>query len=129
MQQAAFNQGHTVYFKVDAASYQQLKDRCAQSTCRSLAEYLRKLVVLEPITVNNRDASLEDLIAELSQTRRQLARALEAFELRAQEVSHLASPEQLALWRQAQQTERAHITSLIEQIYEHCKKTTYLWLR
>jgi predicted NACHT family NTPase len=129
MKQPASNQGRTVYFKMDLANYQRLKDRYAQTTCRSMAEYLRKLVLLEPVTVNQRDASVEELIAELSLIRRELARAVEAFELSAKKVSQLASPQQLTPWLQAHQTERAHIAGLIEQIYQHCKKTTYLWLR
>lgn len=129
MKKTASNQSRTVYFQVDSASYQSLKEKCAQSTCRSLAEYLRKLILGEPVTVNYRNASLEDLITELCLTRRQLAEAVKAFERSAQKVSSATSEQQLSSWLETQESDRRQITFLIDQIHQYCRKTTYLWLQ
>lgn len=128
MKKPASNQRCTVYFQVDSARYQSLKEKCAQSTCRSLTEYLRKLILQEPVTVNNRNASLEDLITELSLTRRLLAEAVRAFELSALNVSAATSQQQLTSWLKTHESDRAQIVALIDQIYQYCRKTTYLWL-
>lgn len=129
MKKPASTQWRTVYFQVDAARYQSLKEKCAQSTCRSLAEYLRKLILQEPVTVNYRNASLEDLITELSLTRRLLADAVRAFELSALNVSSVTGQQQLSSWLKTHESDRAQIVALIDQIHQYCRKTTYLWLQ
>ncbi|MHA4741370.1 hypothetical protein [Dyadobacter sp. MSC1_007] len=128
MKQPAADGGRTIYFKVEAAQYRLLKDKVSKTTCRSLAEYLRKLVLSEPVTINYRDASMEDLISELSQTRRQLAQAVRALELSAHAPAHTTAQQQLAIWKD-HQGQRGYITGLIEQIHEHCKKMAHLWLQ
>lgn len=129
MQEADRNQSRTVYFQIEPAQYRVLKDRCAQSTCRSLAEYIRKLILAEPVTVNHREASLEDLITELSYTRRQLSDAVQAFEQSAQKVSAAIDEHQAAVWLKEHQKDRAIIIGLIDQIYQHSKKTALVWLQ
>lgn len=129
MKEPVPNQSRTVYFQVEISQYELLKDRCSRTTCRSLAEYLRKLILSEPVTVNHRNASLEDLITELSLTRRQLSDAIQIFEQSAQKVS--ASPHQqlTAAWLREHEKDRARIVVLIDQIYQHCKKTALVWLQ
>ncbi|MGX5857967.1 hypothetical protein ACWKW6_30200 [Dyadobacter jiangsuensis] len=127
MQEPANNHFRTVYFKVDPDCYRRLKEQCSKTTCRSLAEYLRKLVLLEPLTINHRDASLDELVNELSLTRRHLADAVEAFQLSAQKIPAAGQP--LTQWLKEHESDRARVARLIEQIYEHCKKTAYVWLQ
>jgi len=129
MQEPVNNLYRTIYFKVDPDCYQQLKERCAKTTCRSLAEYLRRLVLLEPVTINHRDASLDELVNELSLTRRHLADAVEALRQSAQKISAATAGQPLIDRLKQHESDRNRITELIEQIYEHCKKTTYRWLQ
>lgn len=129
MKKPASNQSRTVYFQVDSARYQSLKEKCAQSTCRSLAEYLRKLILQEPVTVKYRNASLDDLITELCLTRRLLAEAVKAFERSELNVPAANSEQQLTSWLKTHESDRRQITFLIDQIHQYCRKTTYLWLQ
>jgi len=119
----------TIYFKVDRDCYQRLKEQCAKTACRSLAEYLRRLVLLEPVTINHRDASLDGLVNELSLTRRHLADAVEAFQLSAQKISAATAGQPLTRWLQEHESDWDRVAVLIEQIHEHCKKAAYLWLQ
>lgn len=129
MQEPSNNLCCTIYVKVDPDCYQRLKDQCAKTTCRSLAEYIRRLVLLEPVTINHRDASLDGLVNELSLTRRHLADAVQAFQLSAQRISAATSGQPLPHWLKEHENDRDRVAALIEQIYEHCKKAAYLWLQ
>lgn len=129
MQEPSNNLCRTIYIKVDPECYQRLKDQCAKTTCRSLAEYIRRLVLLEPVTINHRDASLDGLVNELSLTRRHLADAVLAFQLSAQRISAATAGQPLTHWLKEHESDRDRVTTLIEQIYEHCKKVAYLWLQ
>lgn len=129
MQQPASNQDHNVCVKMNSADYLRLKDRYAKTTCRTLAEYLRKIILLEPVTINHRDASLDELVNELSLTRRHLADAVQAFQLSAQKISATTAGKALIHRLKEHESDRDHVAKLIEQIYEHCKKAAYLWLQ
>lgn len=129
MKKSASQQSRAICFTVDQAQYQRIKDRCAQTSCRSLAEYLRRQTLGEPLTVNHRNASLDDLITELSLTRRQLSEALRAFEQSAQKVSEIHGHHQVAIWLAEHQKDRAVIVGLIDQIHQYCKKTALVWLQ
>jgi len=45
--------------------YKKLLDRSAQTTCSNLSEYTRKLLLQKPVTVYQRNQSLDDLMPQL----------------------------------------------------------------
>ncbi|MDF2188677.1 hypothetical protein [Paraflavitalea sp. CAU 1676] len=45
--------------------YKKLLDRSAQTTCSSLSEYTRKLLLQKPVTVYHRNQSVDELIPQL----------------------------------------------------------------
>ena len=54
----------------------QIRDMAARSTCRSLSEYGRKVLMKTPVAITHRNLSLDALIEELNGLRRQLERLL-----------------------------------------------------
>jgi len=117
-----------IYLSVEEQQYQTLQARRAQTTCRSLTEYVRCLVLQQPVTVNHRNASLEDLITELSLARRQLARVAAALTESAEKME-LASPDGLSDWLERHQNERQIALAHIEQIYQLTKQAAKIWLQ
>jgi hypothetical protein len=58
--------------KLTPAGMQELRDAHAQSTCQSLAEYVRRLLFRKDITVLTRNRSLDDFIGEGIRLRKEL---------------------------------------------------------
>ncbi|MCF0075391.1 hypothetical protein LZD49_33240 [Dyadobacter sp. CY261] len=128
MKQTLDKPWRNIWLKIDAEQYDSLQAQRASTTCRSLTEYIRRLVCQQPVTVNYRDASLEDLITELSIIRRHLATAAEALALSAEKVSQTYGAEQQS-WLEAHQKDREVILGHIQQIYQHTKQVAIKWLQ
>ena len=56
---------HHVYLGIPTAEYIEIENNYKKSTCRSLSEYIRNIIIHNPITIRYRDQSLEDLIEEI----------------------------------------------------------------
>lgn len=54
-----------VYLGIPIAEYVEIEKKYKKSTCRSLSEYIRNIIIHNPITIRYRDQSLEDLIEEI----------------------------------------------------------------
>jgi hypothetical protein len=54
-----------VYLGIPTAEYVEIEKKYKKSTCRSLSEYIRNIIIHNPITIRYRDQSLEDLIEEI----------------------------------------------------------------
>lgn len=113
---------------VDEQQYQHLQARRKETTCRSMTEYLRRIAFQQPVTVNHRNASLEDLITELSLARRQLALVAEALRESAEKIN-VDLPAELSEWAKQHQKERQIALSHIEKIYELTKQAAKIWLQ
>jgi hypothetical protein len=55
-----------VYLGIPTAEYIEIENNYKKSTCRSLSEYIRNIIIHNPITIRYRDQSLEDLIEEIA---------------------------------------------------------------
>lgn len=119
---------HCLSVVVDEQQYQQLQARRAETTCRSMTEYLRRIAFQQPVTVNHRNASLEDLITELSLARRQLALVAEALTQSAEKIQ-VCMPLELPDWAERHQKERRIALAHIEKIYELTKQAAQIWLQ
>ena len=117
-----------IWFAVEDHQSQTLQARRKTTTCRSLTEYVRCLVLQQPVTVNHRNASLEDLITELSLARRQLALVAAALTQSAEKIEP-AQPEGLSDWLERHQNERQIALAHIEQIYQLTKQAAKIWLQ
>ena len=60
----------TIRFTGD--EYNKLQRQCKDTTARKLSDYLRKVLLHQKVTTVTRDRSLDDLVAELIQLRREL---------------------------------------------------------
>nr|WP_295931956.1 hypothetical protein [uncultured Dyadobacter sp.] len=129
MKQPVSKSSYNIWFTLDAQQYNQLQSLRQKTTCRSLAEYIRKLICQEPITINHRDASLEGLVTELSLLRRHLATASEALALSADRIAKASNQPQLDSWLDRHQRDRQLIAGQIQQIYLCSKKAALRWLQ
>ena len=60
-----YNRSRKVTVRFTIAEYEQLQDLLANTTCRQLSEYIRRLVLGKPVTIKVRHQSLDDLLEEL----------------------------------------------------------------
>lgn len=118
-----------IWFQIDSDQNDLLRKNYMQTTCRSLSEYIRKLVSAGPITINHRNASLDELITELSALRGQLAQASRTFERTVDQLNGLQNAQQLGSWLLRFEIEKNNLAIQIQTINEYIKKTAKQWLQ
>jgi hypothetical protein len=109
--------------------YAQLMEQSKKTSCRSIAEYGRKLILKGPIIVNHRNQSMDEsmeLLIELKNELHQIAinsmKALEQLE-QARDLPDYAS------WVSSFQQIQESLLSPIRQINEHISSMAELWLQ
>jgi hypothetical protein len=118
-----------ICFRIDIDQYDLLRENCKLTTCRSLSQYIRKLILAGPVTVNYRNATLEEIIIELSALRGQLADASSAFESAVDQLARFQSAQHLGSWLLRFETEKRDLFGQIASINEYIKKTAKQWLQ
>lgn len=118
-----------IHFRMDIDDYDLLLKNCKQTTCRSLSHYIRKCLSAGPVTVNYRNATMEELIVELSALRGELAQASRTFESAVDQLGSFQNAQQLGSWLLRFETEKRDLTTEIQSINEYIKKTAKQWLQ
>jgi hypothetical protein len=118
-----------ICFRIDIDQYDLLRANCKQTTCRTLSQYIRKLLLAGPVTINHRNATMEELIVELSALRGQLARASRTFESAVDQLTGFQSAQQLGSWLLRFESERRDLATQIQTINGYIKKTAKQWLQ
>jgi hypothetical protein len=123
------SQSKYICFRIDVDQYDLLRENCKQTTCRSLSQYIRKLLSAGPVTVNYRNATMEELIVELSALRGELAHVSRTFESAVDQLGGFQNAQQLGSWLLRFETEKRDLATQIHSINEYIKITAKQWLQ
>jgi glutaminase len=66
------NRGKLLQVRLTPKELEKIRNKFSQSTCRKMSDYVRKMLLDKPITVNQRNQSLDDFMAELTSLRKEL---------------------------------------------------------
>ncbi|MCE7059727.1 hypothetical protein [Dyadobacter sp. CY343] len=108
--------------------YDRLLKRLGCSTCRNMGEFIRKLALATPVTYNQRNQSLDELLNELIRLRMQLIRIEQNVELSAQVFSSLNQNEDQSMWLLQYQADSQAMLSHIQVIKSYVTQAAQKWL-
>ena len=109
--------------------FQQLLRKVQRTTCRRTSEYARKVLLAEPVIVNHRNQSFDEVMVELTRLRRDLTTAGNNLN---QAVKRLHALSQIADFRSWLETYDGDKNRLIEQVNEiniYISKASKIWLQ
>jgi hypothetical protein len=66
------NHSKWLHIRLKETEYHKIKQKFSKSTCRKLSEYARRVLLEKQITVNHRNQSLDDFMAEMIRLRNEL---------------------------------------------------------
>lgn len=123
------NKVHRTYVGLASQEYHKIESQYKASTCRTLSEYIRKLLYNKPVTIFYRNQSLDDLIEEIvvfnkemNTLRDNLAQIVEKLYIHPQISEFKPSVERIEL-------EINKVQKSIEDIKIQFKKITDKWLQ
>ncbi|MCR4032132.1 MULTISPECIES: plasmid mobilization protein [Flavobacterium] len=112
-----------------AAEYAGLEKRFKATTCRQMSEYLRSCLLNRPVTIKNRDASLDEFMLEFIRLRKELSALGNNFNQSVKRLHTLDQIPEFRQWISATESQRERLLSQNESILEIASKIARKWLQ
>lgn len=129
MKEENTNRDKWLHLRLNSEEYRQLQTGFKRTTCRKISEYARKILLSKPVTVNHRNASLDELMTELIRLRNELSAAGNNFNQAVKRLNSLSRIEQFQSWLTGYESDRRKLLDHIEDIKNHIAETSKKWLQ
>jgi hypothetical protein len=112
--------------KLSPKEFEIVHRRFARTTCRTVGEFIRHVLLAEPVTFNERNQSLDELLWELTRLRTDLLRIVADWEMtcKIQPVNASELPD----WADRQEADRKRLLTQVELIKTFITQTAQRWL-
>lgn len=112
-----------------AAEYAGLEKKFKTTTCRQMSEYLRSCLLNRPVTIKNRDASLDEFMLEFIRLRKELTALGNNFNQSVKRLHTLDQIPEFRQWISATESQRERLLEQTESIVKMTEKITRKWLQ
>lgn len=107
--------------------YEQLQVLFKKTTCRELAEYVRKSVLNQPISVRYRNQSIDDFLADMISLRRELNAIGNNFNQAVHRLHTLHIVPEIQHWILSNEQDKTVLFRQIETINNRINQLYQLW--
>lgn len=129
MKEENSNRTKWLHLRLSPDEYAQVNRRFKRTTARKLSEYARKVLLSKPVTVNHRNASLDELMTELIRLRNELTATGNNFNQAVKKLNSLSQISQFQDWLIAYDSDKKKLLDQIEEIKNHISETSKKWLQ
>ncbi|OOQ58282.1 plasmid mobilization protein [Mucilaginibacter pedocola] len=123
------NRKQRITLRLTGDEYAELAKNWKQSTVRKLSEYVRRVLFGRSITVNMRDQSKDELLAELALLRRELNAMGVNFNQAVHRLNMLDHSPQMQSWVQRFEQDKARYFAAVDAINSRLKLLSSAWLQ
>jgi hypothetical protein len=123
------NRERLLQVRLTSKELEKIQAKFSQSTCRKLSDYVRRVLFDKPITVNQRNQSLDDFMAEMIIIRNELNAIGNNFNQTVKRLHALQHIEEIKTWLILNETARQIITRKIDEIKSKINQIDSQWLQ
>jgi len=123
------NRTKWLHLRLSPDEYVKVHRQFKRTTARKLSEYARKVLLSKPVTVNHRNASLDELMTELIRLRNELTAAGNNFNQAVKKLNSLSQISQFRDWIMEYEYDKRKLLEQIEEIKNHISETAKKWLQ
>ncbi|MCF0072226.1 plasmid mobilization relaxosome protein MobC [Dyadobacter sp. CY261] len=129
MKEEKSNKTKLVLFRLTPKEYATLEAKRGRTTCRKLSEFLRLLIFNRPVTVIERNGSLDQMIGELSELREELNRLGNNFNQATRRLNAVNQISEFRNWIASYEAEKAFLFLILDKIKSQTDKLADRWLQ
>lgn len=129
MMKETTNRTRIVGLRLTPKEYAVIKKQWEKSTCRKLSEYIRHCLFNKPITTTYRNASLDDMIEEISQLKGELNQIGNNYNQTVKKLHSLHRLEDFKQWIEKNEKDKLILFDKIKAIDKHFQKIAESWLQ
>jgi ribosomal protein L29 len=123
------NRKRFVGIRVTSTEYSQIESKWKNSTCRKLSEYVRKIIFSKPVVATYRNKSLDDLMTELLQVKKELNNIGNNFNQAVKKLHTLHQISEFRIWIQQYESAKISLLQKVEEIKNQIAKIGEQWLQ
>jgi ribosomal protein L29 len=123
------NRKRIVGMRFTTKEYEQIEKKWKASTCRKLSEYLRKIIFNKPVVATYRNKSLDDLMTELIQLKKELNGIGNNFNQAVKKLHTLCQIPEFRQWLEVYEAEKLLLLNKVEEIKNVTGKIGEQWLQ
>lgn len=123
------NHSKWLHIRLKEEEYTQIHKKFEASTCLKLSEYARRVLLEKPITINQRNQSLDDFMAEMIQLRNELHPLGNNFNQAVKRLHTLEKISEFKSWLLLYETSRKILLEKVENIKQKIGQFSDKWLQ
>jgi hypothetical protein len=129
MSEVKKNHSKWLHIRLKEEEYNTIHKKFEASTCRKLSEYARRILLDKAITVNQRNQSLDDFMAEMIRLRNELHSIGNNFNQAVKKLHTLEKTEAFKSWILLYETTRKMLLEKVENIKQKIAQISDKWLQ
>jgi hypothetical protein len=118
-----------IMIRLNPDEFEKVNSQFPKTTCRTIAEYSRKILLGKAVTVFHRNQSLDDCMQELMLLRQDLQSISQHFALAIQKLQTLDTCSQVQGWILFQESQQHRMLEKVDRIQEKIDKISDQWLQ
>jgi len=120
---------HWISIRVKPAEYTTIYNYFKATTCNKLSQYVRKILLNKPVTINYRNQATSEILIVLTQLKKELSTTSHNFNQAIHKLHNLGHISEIKAWLVANESSHHNLLKKIEeirvtmyQIYEQCAR-------
>src|SRR6185312_10115076 len=123
------NRERLLQVRLTSKELEKIQAKFTQSTCRKLSDYVRRVLLDKPITMNQRNQSLDDFMAEMILLRNELNAIGNNFNQTVKRLHAMQHVDEVKTWLILHETVHQIITRKIDEIKSKINQIDSQWLQ
>jgi hypothetical protein len=129
MEQKNLNRTRIIGLRLTAKEYEQVEKRCRNSTTNKVSEYVRRILFDKPVTIYQRNKSLDDFMAEMIMLRTELNSIGNNFNQGVRKLHTLQQISEFRVWIITYELEKQTLINKVDEIKNRINKIAEEWLQ
>ena len=129
MKEKKLSRSRIIGLRLTLKEYEQIAKRCESSTCKKLSEYVRHIIFNKPITVLQRNQSLDDFMSEMIVLRNELNQVGNNFNQAVKKLHTLRQIAEFKTWIITYELEKQTLINKVDEIKNRINKLADQWLQ
>lgn len=118
-----------LHIRLKEDEHSKINKKFSNSTCRKLSEYARRVLLDKVITVNQRNQSLDDFMAEMIRLRNELNAIGNNFNQSVKKLHTLNQLEEFKNWLTSNENNQKNLLEKVEEIKSKINQISDKWLQ
>ncbi len=129
MKKHKVNRSRFVGIRFTPEEYDLLTRQSSQTTTPQLSEFIRKVLFEKPVTIKQRNQSLDDVMTEVIRLRNELHLVGNNFNQAVKKLHTLVQVAEFRTWVQLYENDRQSLVNMVGEIQQHINILSDKWLQ